>query len=150
MIGERRGARYIVPLLICGLRRTWRWRNLLVGGVFYECIEKAGRMAGMWEEIMNTILVKAKKIIGKAALATVALGGFLGFFGAGTASAHPRFYVYGGYGRPYPVYAGPRYYYQPAPIYVGPVYGPYRYYRPHRYHRVYRFWDERDHCWRYR
>ena len=34
---------------------------------------------------MNTILVKAKKIIGKAALATVALGGFLGFFGAGTA-----------------------------------------------------------------
>jgi len=107
-------------------------------------------MAGMREEIMNTILVKAKKIIGKAALATVALGGFLAFFGAGTASAHPRFYVYGGYGRPYPVYAGPRYYYRPAPVYVGPVYGPYRYYRPYRYHRVYRFWDERDHCWRYR
>jgi len=104
----------------------------------------------MREEIMNTTLVKAKKIIGKAALATVALGGFLAFFGAGTASAHPRFYVYGGYGRPYPVYAGPRYYYEPAPVYVGPVYGPYGYYRPHRYHRVYRFWDERDHCWRYR
>ena len=118
--------------------------------MFYECIEKAGWTARNVEEIMNTILVKAKKIIGKAALATVALGGFLAFFGAGTASAHPRFYVYGGYGRPYPVYAGPRCYYQPAPVYVGPVYGPYGYYRPHRHHRVYRFWDERDRCWGYR
>jgi len=98
---------------------------------------------------MSAIFAKEKRLLGKAALATVALGGFLAFFGAGTASAHPRVYVYA-YTRPYPVYAGPRYYYEPRPIHVGPAYGPYGYYRPHRYHRVYRFSDERDHCWRYR
>ena len=38
---------------------------------------------------MNTILAKGKSLFGKAALATVALGGFLAFFGAGTASARP-------------------------------------------------------------
>src|SRR5215470_5700340 len=100
---------------------------------------------------MNTILAKGfahgKKLIGKAALATVALGGFLAFFGADTASAHPRVYVYA-YSGPRAVYAGPGYY-APRPVYVGPVYRPY--YRPYyRPHRVYRFWDERDHCWRYR
>jgi hypothetical protein len=98
------------------------------------------------EEIMNTILAKGKKLIGKAALATVMLGGFLAFFGAGTASAHPRVYVYG-YSRPYPVYAGPRYYYGPRPVYVGPVYRPYGYYEPYRAHRI---WDERGRSWRYR
>src|SRR5256885_15987980 len=100
----------------------------------------------MWEEIMNTILVKAKKIIGKAALATVVLGGFLAFFGAGTASAHPRFYVYGGYGRPDPVYAGPRDYYEPAPAFVGPGDGPYGYFRPHRHPPPDRLWGVRGHC----
>jgi len=101
---------------------------------------------------MNTILAKrfeqSKKLVGKVALATVALGGFLAFFGAGTASAHPRVYVYVNSG-PRPVYVEPGYYYGPRPVYVGPVYRPY--YRPYyRPHRVYRFWDERDRCWRYR
>ena len=97
---------------------------------------------------MNTILekglAKSKKLFGKAAIATVALGGFLAFFGAGTASAHPRVVVYG-YARPHAVFVGPGYYYGPRPVYVGPVYRPY--YRPYR---AYRFWDERGHCWRYR
>src|SRR2546423_14357184 len=83
---------------------------------------------GMREEIMNTTLVKAKKIIGKTALATVALGGFLAFFGAGTASAHPRFYVYGGFGGPYSGYAGARYYFQTAPIFFWAGVGPDRYF----------------------
>jgi hypothetical protein len=95
---------------------------------------------------MNTILAKGKKMVGKAALATVVMSGFLAFFGAGTASAHPRVYRYG-YARPYPVYAGPRYYYGPRPIYVEPAYRPYGH---PRHHRVYRFWDEGDRCWRYR
>jgi hypothetical protein len=93
---------------------------------------------------MNTILAKGKKMVGKAALATVVMSGFLAFFGAGTASAHPRVYRYG-YARPYPVYAGPRYYYGPQPVYGGPVYRPYGH---PRHHHVYRFWDERDRCWR--
>jgi hypothetical protein len=99
---------------------------------------------------MNTILAKGKKLFGKVALATAALSGFLAFFGAGTASARPVVYVHG---RTHAVivggYYGPRYYYGPRPVYVGPVYRPYYgpYYRPYR---VYRFWDERNHCWRYR
>ena len=94
------------------------------------------------EEIMNTILAYGKKLFGKAALATVALGGFLAFFGAGTASARPVVYVHGG---PRVVYVGPGYYYGPRPVYVGPVYRPY--YRPYV---PYRYWDARFHCWRYR
>ena len=90
---------------------------------------------------MNTILARSKKLFGKAALATVALGGFLAFFGAGTASARPVVYVYG---RPHAVFVGPRYYYGPRPVFVGPVYGPYRHYH------TYRYWDYRDRCWRYR
>jgi len=94
---------------------------------------------------MNTILAKGKKLFRKAALATVALGGFLAFFGAGTASARPVVYVHV---RPHVVFVGPGYYrgyyYGPRPVYVGPAYRPY-----HRY-RVYRYWDYRDHCWRYR
>jgi len=101
-----------------------------------------------WEEIMNTILERGKKWIGKAALAAVAIAGFSGFLGAGTASAHPHVYVYGGYARPYPVYSGPAYYYGPRPVYVGPAYRPY--YEPYRPYRVHRFWDERERCWRYR
>jgi hypothetical protein len=96
------------------------------------------------EEIMNTFLARGKKLFGKAALATVALGGFLALFGAGTASAHPRVYVYGGYARPHAVFAGPGFY-GPRPVYVGPVYRPY--YRPYL---GYRYWDSRFHCWRYR
>lgn len=95
---------------------------------------------------MNRILERGKNWIGRVALAAVALTGFSGFFGAGTASAHPRVYVYA-YSRPSVVYVGPGYYYGPRPAYVGPVYRPY--YRPYRYHRVYRYWDERDGCWRY-
>lgn len=95
---------------------------------------------------MNTILERGKRWIGKAALAAVAMAGFSGFLGAGTASARPHVYVYV---RPYPVYVGPDYYYGPRPVYVGPVYRPYGYYRYHRPHRVYRYWDERDRCWRY-
>ncbi len=101
---------------------------------------------------MNTILAKGKKLIGRAALATVALGGFLTFFGAGTASARPVVYVHV-YSGPRAVFVGPGYYYGPPPVYVGPVYRPYYrpYYRPHyRPHRVYRYWDERGYCWRYR
>jgi hypothetical protein len=95
---------------------------------------------------MNTILAKGKKLFGKAALATIALGGFLAFFGASTASARPVVYVYA---RPHAVFVGPGYYYGPRPVYVGPVYRPY--YRPYyRHYRVYRSWDEREHCWRYR
>ena len=95
---------------------------------------------------MNTILAKGKELFGKAALAAAAFGGFLAFFGAGTASARPVHV----YARPHAVfvargYYGPRYYYGPRRVYVGPAYRSY--YRPHR---VYRFWDERDHCWRYR
>jgi hypothetical protein len=98
---------------------------------------------------MSTILATGKKLFGKVALATVALGGFLAFFGAGTASARPVVYVHA---RPHAVfvggYFGPRYY-GPRPVYVGPVYRPY--YGPaYRPYRVYRFWDERNHCWRYR
>jgi len=97
---------------------------------------------------MNAIFAKGKKLIGKGALATVALSGFLAFFGAGTASAHPRVYVYT-YVGPRAVYAGPDYYYGPRPVYGGSIYRPY--YRPYyRPHRVYRFRDERDRCWRYR
>jgi hypothetical protein len=91
---------------------------------------------------MNTILAYGKKLFGKAALATVALGGFLAFFGAGTASARPVVYVHAG---PRVAYVGPGYYYGPRPIYVGPVYR--RHYRPYV---PYRYWDERFHCWRYR
>jgi hypothetical protein len=99
---------------------------------------------------MKTILERGKNWIGRAALVAVAMVGFAGFLGAGTASAHPRFYAYG-YAGPRVVYGGPGYY-GPGPVYVGPAYGPYYrpYYRPYRYHRVYRFWDERGHCWRYR
>jgi hypothetical protein len=85
----------------------------------------------------------------KAALAAVALGGFLAFAGAGTASAHPRVVVGVGIGGPVvvrgyvPAYLAPRRYY--APVYVGPRYG-YGYYRGPRV----RYWDERFHCWRYR
>ena len=71
---------------------------------------------------MNTILAKGKKLFGKAALATVALGGFLAFFGAGTASARPVVYVHV---RPQVVFVGPGYYrgyyYGPWPVYVGPA-----------------------------
>jgi hypothetical protein len=96
---------------------------------------------------MNTILAYGKRLFGKAALATVALGGFLAFFGAGSASAHPRVYV-SVYARPHAVFVGPGFY-GPQPVYVGPVYRPY--YRPYyRHYRPYRIWDEREHCWRYR
>jgi len=44
---------------------------------------------------MNTILAKGKNLFAKVALATAALGGFLAFFGAGTASARPVVYVHG-------------------------------------------------------
>jgi len=98
------------------------------------------------EEIMNTILAYGKKLIGKAALATVALGGFLAFFGAGTASARPVVYVHA---RSHVVVVGPGFYgprfYGSRPLYVGPVYRSY--YRPYVGHR---YWDARFHCWRYR
>jgi len=97
---------------------------------------------------MNTILAHSKKLFGKAALATVALGGFLAFFGAGTASAQPRVFV-SVYARPHAVFVGPGFYgprfYGPRPVYAGPVYRPY--YRPYA---GYRYWDARVHCWRYR
>lgn len=99
---------------------------------------------------MNAILTKGKKLFGKVALATVALGSFLAFFGATSASANTVVYVHA---RPRGVivsgYYGPRYYYAPRPVYVGPVYRPhYRpYYRPYR---EYRYWDPAFHCWRYR
>ena len=109
--------------------------------MFYECPAR-GQKSGpeRREEIMNTILARGKKLFGKAALATVALGGFLAFFGAGTASARTVVYVHA---RPHAVFVG-RGFYGPRPVFVGPVYRPYGYYRP------YRFWDERGHCWRYR
>ena len=76
------------------------------------------------EENMNTILAKGlakgKKLFGKAALATVALGGFLAFFGAGTASARPVVYVHV---RPHAVFVGPEFY-VPRPVYR-PYYRPY-------------------------
>jgi len=98
---------------------------------------------------MNAILAKGKKLFGKVALATVALGGILAFFGATSASANTVVYVHA---RPRAVfvggYYGPRYYYAPRPVYVGPAYRPYRrYYRPYR---AYRYWDPAFHCWRYR
>ena len=95
---------------------------------------------------MNAILRKGKKLFGKVALATVALGGFLALFGATSASANTVVYVDA---RPRAVFVGgyyaPRYYYGPRPVYVGPVYRPY--YRPYR---AYRYWDPPFHCWRYR
>jgi hypothetical protein len=106
--------------------------------------KKSGPEGG--EEIMNTILTYGNKLIGKAALTTVALAGFLAFFGAGTASAQPVVYVYA---RPNVVVVGPGFYgprfYRPRPVYVGPVYRPH--YRPYA---GYRYWDARFHCWRYR
>jgi len=63
-------------------------------------------MAGMREEIMNTILVKAKKIIGKRRWRLWRWADFLAFFGAGTAFGASAILCYGGYGRPYRVYAG--------------------------------------------
>ena len=89
---------------------------------------------------MNTILAKGKKLFGKAALATVALGGFLAFFGAGTASARPVVYVHA---RPHVFVGGG--FYGPRPVFVGPVYRPY-----YRHYMPYRYWDARFHCWRYR
>jgi hypothetical protein len=92
-------------------------------------------------------------VMRKAVLATVLMGGFLAFLGAGTASAHPRVFVsiggpvvvggyYGGY------YGPPAPYWGPA--YVGPryVYGHRYYYGPRYSH--YRYWDARFRCWRYR
>jgi len=105
------------------------------------------RALDVWEEKMKAILERGKNWIGRAALAVVALAGFGGFLGVGTASANPRVFVYG-YTRPHTVVVAPGYFYGPRPVYVGPVYRPY--YRPYRYHRAYRFWDERDRCWRYR
>jgi len=46
------------------------------------------------------LLEKVGSAVKKAALATVALGGFLGFAGAGMASAHPRVVVGVGIGGP--------------------------------------------------
>ena len=82
-----------------------------------------------------------KSVAGKAALATIALGGLLALTPS-NASANPEFrehfrgrVVVGGgfYG---PRYFGPRYYY--GPRYYGPVFVHHRY------------WDERFQCWRYR
>ncbi len=106
--------------------------------------KKSGQEGG--EETMNTILTYGKKLVGKATLATVALGGFLAFFGAGSASARPAVYVQA---RPNVVVVGPGFYgarfYGPRRVYVGPVYRPY--YRPYA---GYRYWDARFHCWRHR
>ena len=99
---------------------------------------------------MKTILARGKTLFGKAALATVALGGFIAFFGVSTASAQtycyerPRFHAVvvapGFYG-----YYGPR----PAYVYRRPVYGPV--YRPYyRRHVEYRHWERREHEGRYR
>jgi len=74
-----------------------------------------------------------KSICRKAILATVVLGGFLGFVGASSASAatvyveRPRVIVRGGY-------YGPRFYVPRERIIIV----------RHRY------WDPRFHCWRYR
>jgi len=77
-------------------------------------------------------------VVRKAVLATALMGGFLAFFGAGTASARPRVFVsVGG-----PVVA--RGYYGPA--YVQPIYGYGYYYHGPRH----RYWDARFRCWRYR
>lgn len=93
---------------------------------------------------MNAFLSKGKQWFGKAALATVALGGFLMFFGAGSASARPpqRFRATV-VARPYfahRAYYGVRVY--------RPAYRPY--YRPYYRHYAHRYWDERFECWRYR
>jgi hypothetical protein len=76
-------------------------------------------------------------IVRKALLATALMGGFLAFFGAGTASAGPRVFV--SVGSPVVV----RGYSEPA--YVGPVYGGGYYHGPRH-----RYWDARFRCWRYR
>jgi len=95
---------------------------------------------------VNIILAYGKKLIGKAPIATVALGGFLAFFGAGTTSARPVVYVHA---RPRVVVVGPGFYgpgfYGPQRVYVGPVYRSH--YRPYA---GYRYWYARFHCWRYR
>ena len=96
---------------------------------------------------MNTLLAKGKKLIGRAAIVGVALGGFLSFFGAGTASARP---VYRHYPPVRVVVGGPRYF-APRPVVVyRPAFRPGYYgYRP--YHRVaIRYWDPYYHCWRFR
>ena len=98
---------------------------------------------GSWEENMNSLLARGKKWVGKAALATVALGGFLAFFGAGTATARPYRYERQ---RFHASFVAPGFYgyYGPRAVYAGPVY------RPYRRHVEYRYWDARFHCWRYR
>ena len=77
----------------------------------------------------------------KTALATAVVGG-LAFFGAGTASAHPRVVVGVGIGAPLvaPAYVAPAPYY--GPVVVAPRYA---YVAPRL-----RYWDARFHCWRYR
>jgi len=77
-------------------------------------------------------------VVKKAVLATALMGGFLAFFGAGTASARPRVVV--GFGGPV-VVGG---YYAPR-AYVGPAAYGYGYYAPRH-----RYWDARFRCWRYR
>lgn len=94
------------------------------------------------------LLEKVGSAVKKAALATVALGGFLGFAGAGMASAHPRVVVGVGIGGPVvvrgylaPAYVAARPYY--GPVYAGPRYG----FAYHRRQHL-RYWDARFHCWR--
>ena len=95
---------------------------------------------------MRPLAKFANGAVRKAVLATVLMGGFLAFLGAGAASAGPRVYVGVGLGGPVVVRGG---YYAPAPYwrpaYIAPRYGYRVYYGPRH-----RYWDARFHCWRYR
>ena len=93
------------------------------------------------------LLEKAKRGVVRKAVLAVALGGFLAFLGAGTASARPRVVV--GLGGPVVLggyYAAPAPYWGPAYVgYFGPRYG-------YGYHGYYgprhRYWDARLRSWR--
>ncbi|HEY6986826.1 MAG TPA: hypothetical protein VH369_00500 [Bryobacteraceae bacterium] len=89
---------------------------------------------------MNALRTLGKKLLGSTALATLALGGFLALFGAGTASARPVVVVHPR-ARVVVVHRG---FYAPRVAYYGPVYRPYA--RP----VLHRYWDVRFQCWRYR
>ncbi len=89
------------------------------------------------EAKMKVLEKVGSSVVRKAVLATALMGGFLAFFGAGTASARPRVVV----GFRGPVVEGG--YYRPA--YVAPAYGYGYHYGPRH-----RYWDARFHCWRYR